>query len=104
MLKQPAAGEIDHRLRGVERLVAFPGLEHVLLGADATQARAEAGGIEIDGVDAREHLAALFGEFWPDRLKRGIAHDAGAERFAVEPFHDEAVAEAVIRRQHPKNL
>src|SRR5882724_3275578 len=104
MLKQPAAGEIDHWLRGVERLIALPGLPHVLLGADATQARAEAGRVEVDGMDARENFATLLGEPRPDGIERGVAHDARSERLAVEPLHDEAVAEAVVRRQHPEDF
>ena len=55
-------------------------------------------------MDAREYLAALLGEQGADRVERMITHDLRAQRLALEPLHDEALAQAVLGGEHVQDL
>ncbi len=44
------------------------------------------------------------GELRADRRQLVGAHDARSQRLALEPLHDEAVAEAVFRLEDPEHL
>lgn len=104
MFEQPARRKVDHRLRRVQCLIALPGRAHGLLGAQPFQARGEAGRLQVDGVDAGQDLTALLGQFWSNCCQRGIAHDARAERLALEPVHDKAIPKAVLGLKNPKDF
>jgi hypothetical protein len=104
VVHQPAGRVVNHRLWGIQGLIALPGLVDESLGSDLVQVRAQARGIEIDGVNAGEDLAALVGESRAQVLELGQPVDAGTQGLAVEPLHDEARAEAVVRSQHVVDL
>ncbi len=55
-------------------------------------------------MNARQDLAALPCEQGPDRCELLPAHDARAQRLALEPLHEEAVAEAVLGLEHVVHL
>ena len=104
VLHQPASREVDHGLRRAVVLVAFPHPVHERFRRDGLEHGIEAGSGEIDPVDAGEHLAALPGETGPHVGERVGTHDPGAEGLAVEPLHDEALAEPVGCGEHVVHL
>ena len=62
VVHQPAASVVDHRLRRRELAVALPSLLQELGRRDRVQRLIQAGGLQVDGVDAREYSSAFEGE------------------------------------------
>ena len=104
VLHQPARGEVDHRLRCAEGLVAAAGLLDETDRAEARQIAVEAVAFQVDRVQPAQNLAALPGQLRARFGEVGGAHDPRAQGDAVEPFHDEAGPELVGGLQHVEHL
>ena len=96
VVQQPAAGVIDHRLRRRELTVTLPSLLHELGGRDSVERLIQAGGLQIDGVDARQYASAFEGELRTHRFELRRANDARPQGLAVQPLHEEALAQTVL--------
>ena len=100
IVEQPARGVVDHRLWRDELLVITPLAMHKGGGGKRFEMRTQIVGIEVDGMNARQDLAALIGEARADGGELLAFDDACAQRFAAQPFHQEAVAQTVASFEH----
>ena len=98
---QPAQRQFEHRPRPIETAVVPLQLGHFLGRRHAAKFRQLR---QRQAMDAGQNVAELARQFRPRLRKLVVAQNLPGNGFAIDPLHDEAGAEFILRLKHMQHL